>query len=123
MTLGVAQIEASPVPMAKIQEFAGRIAEKFRPVQIILFGSHARGQATADSDVDLLVVLRGSPRIAKAVQMRLALKHEFTMDLLVIGQSRLQQRLRLGDCFLRDILREGGVLYESADARVAAQGR
>jgi predicted nucleotidyltransferase len=34
-----------------------RIVAKFRPEQVILFGSHARGEAGSDSDVDLLVVM------------------------------------------------------------------
>ncbi len=35
---------------------ATKIAEQFHPEKIILFGSYARGEATEDSDVDLLVV-------------------------------------------------------------------
>jgi predicted nucleotidyltransferase len=40
-----------------IDRMVQRIVAKFRPQQVILFGSHARGDATADSDVDLLVVM------------------------------------------------------------------
>ena len=41
----------------KIDELVRCIAERFDPDQIILFGSHARGTARHDSDVDLLVVM------------------------------------------------------------------
>lgn len=49
--------------MAEIQNFASkhiqqmvdRIVTRFQPEKIILSGSHAGGQATPDSDVDLLV--------------------------------------------------------------------
>jgi predicted nucleotidyltransferase len=37
-----------------IHEMVRRIAVQFRPEKIILFGSHARGDARPDSDVDLL---------------------------------------------------------------------
>ena len=40
-----------------LPEIVERISRKFHPVQIILFGSWARGEAREDSDVDLLVVL------------------------------------------------------------------
>jgi hypothetical protein len=42
---------------AYIHRMVKRIVKKFHPQQIILFGSHARGEAGPDSDVDLLVVL------------------------------------------------------------------
>ena len=42
---------------AAIDRMVARIVRKFRPEQIILFGSQARGEAGPDSDVDLLVVM------------------------------------------------------------------
>ena len=47
-----------------IDEIVNRIVRGFRPEKIILFGSHARGTAGPDSDVDLLVVMNveGSKR-------------------------------------------------------------
>ena len=33
------------------------IAEYFKPQRVILFGSRARGEATRDSDIDLLVIV------------------------------------------------------------------
>ena len=59
------------MPLAKrdnkrrmIRKMVNRILEHFDPDRIILFGSHARGEAGPDSDVDLLVVMtvRGSKR-------------------------------------------------------------
>ncbi|HSN75706.1 MAG TPA: nucleotidyltransferase domain-containing protein [Anaerolineae bacterium] len=40
-----------------IADMTARIARDFDPLRIILFGSHARGDSTPDSDIDLLVVL------------------------------------------------------------------
>src|SRR5947209_17491732 len=51
-----------------------RIVRDFEPVKIILFGSHARGEARWDSDIDLLVVLLAAPDRHKTVgAIRLAL--------------------------------------------------
>ena len=47
-----------PIDRATIQAVAQLIAQKFDPEQIILFGSHARGNAGSHSDIDLLVVLK-----------------------------------------------------------------
>ena len=41
----------------QIQELARRVAERFSPEKIILFGSHATGRADSGSDVDLVVVM------------------------------------------------------------------
>jgi len=43
---------AAPPP-----ELLARVIDYFHPRRIILFGSRARGEATADSDIDLLVIL------------------------------------------------------------------
>src|SRR5258708_21749949 len=40
----------------EITEMVRKISERFAPDKIILFGSHARGDAKDDSDVDLLVL-------------------------------------------------------------------
>ncbi|MGD0093516.1 MAG: nucleotidyltransferase domain-containing protein, partial [Planctomycetota bacterium] len=40
--------------MREIRAFAKRVVAEFHPQRIVLFGSYARGAATADSDVDLL---------------------------------------------------------------------
>ena len=42
---------------AVIQKMVRRIVRKFKPDQVILFGSYATGRAGPDSDVDLLVVM------------------------------------------------------------------
>jgi predicted nucleotidyltransferase len=43
--------------LSDIQILADKIAREFHPEKIILFGSHARGHARPDSDVDLMVVM------------------------------------------------------------------
>lgn len=42
---------------ALIQDVTRRIVDNFHPEKIILFGSHARGDANQDSDLDLIVVM------------------------------------------------------------------
>lgn len=48
------------VPVNVLDEIVKRIVEVVHPQRIILFGSGARGKMGPDSDLDLLVVMRGS---------------------------------------------------------------
>ena len=101
----------------QIQKFADRVAAEFRPRKIILFGSYAYGRPTADSDVDLLVImpLRGSAN-EKAVEIDLRVRRSFPMDLLVRTPAKVRERVKLGDWFMREIMEKGEVLYEAARA-------
>jgi predicted nucleotidyltransferase len=103
-----------------IETLSQRIVEVFAPQRIILFGSHATGQAHAGSDVDLLVVLpyEGSP-VSMSVEILRALQPRVPVDVIVRTPEEMERRLALGDFFLREIMARGVVLYESADARVA----
>ena len=49
-----------PYTIEEIQRRVAPVAEKYRLAAVWLFGSYARGEATAESDVDLLVDLSGS---------------------------------------------------------------
>jgi len=106
-----------PVPMKTIRRIARHIARRFNPEQIILFGSHAYGKPTADSDVDLLVVMDTSKdemeamvEIAKSLPIL-----TFGVDVIVRSRRTLERRKRLGDWFLREVTEKGKVLYERTD--------
>ncbi|GAB4460741.1 MAG: nucleotidyltransferase domain-containing protein [Armatimonadaceae bacterium] len=111
--------EPLTVTRTEIQELAAQIADKFHPVQIVLFGSHAYGTPHCWSDVDLLVVLphTGKNR-QKSLEIRDAIHVSYPVDILVKTPDELRKRIALGDFFLRDIISKGEVLYESADARM-----
>jgi predicted nucleotidyltransferase len=96
-----------------IETMVRRLVERFDPDQIILFGSHARGTAGPDSDVDLLVVMpvSGSKR-ARQVEMRLAL-HDIPLpkDIIVVTPEEVVRRRDIVGTIIRPALREGRVLY------------
>jgi predicted nucleotidyltransferase len=96
-----------------IQAVANRIAQQFNPQKIILFGSHARGDSHAYSDVDLLVILDAwTAQEDPEVAVTLGVPHPFPMDILVKTSQQLAERLRMGDPFWREMLERGRVLYE-----------
>jgi predicted nucleotidyltransferase len=118
MTLVAPTIDARDrIPDEIIQELISRISSQFRPERIILFGSYAYGKPRPESDVDLLVVMDTPIReTQQALEIRQHVKPLFGVDILVYSPSRLEQRLKLGDWFLREITEKGRVVYESPDA-------
>ena len=100
----------------QIRKFSEAVAREFRPEKIILFGSYGYGQPTADSDVDLLVIMPFDRRKGrKSLEIRRAIPSGFPLDLIVRTPEFIAQRLAWGDCFTQEILSKGKVLYEAAD--------
>lgn len=98
----------------RIEEMVRRIVDRFHPEKVILFGSHARGTAAADSDADLLVVMRvqGSRR-RQATEIDLALAGiRLPADVIVITPEDLERDGSRPGTVIHPALREGQVLYE-----------
>lgn len=114
--LAAATVTATP---EGILSLVIRIVETCRPRRIVLFGSYAYGHPTADSDVDLLIEM---PHEGKgwhtASAIRREVKAEFPVDYLVRSSEELAQRIAFGDCFLKEIVTKGKVLYVAPDAAV-----
>jgi predicted nucleotidyltransferase len=103
------------IPQAAIDDVVRQIVEKFHPQKIILFGSYARGNFRPESDVDMLVVMETLLKpVRQEIEISRHLDYEFGLDLLVYTPSVLKERLALGDSFLREIIRDGKTVYESA---------
>ena len=104
------------VAINKIKELGRQIGEQFNAEKVILFGSHAQGNITADSDVDLLVIRPFKGRsVDKSVEIRMKLRPQFPVDILIRTPEKVRQRIKMGDYFMREILEKGKVLYETDD--------
>ena len=103
-----------PITDAKIRRAARKIVDAVHPEKIILFGSFAYGKPTLDSDVDLLVIMESQLRPhARAIQISEILDpRPFPVDIIVRTPAEIDERLRIGDCFIREIVNKGKVLYE-----------
>jgi len=97
-----------------IQTMVERIVERFRPLRVILFGSHARGAAVEESDVDLLVVLHEvSDKRRTTVEIRRVLGDlPVAKDIVVTTPDEILLRGDLIGGVLRPALCEGKTLYE-----------
>ena len=101
------------VKRQNIKAFVKKMAAQFHPQRVILFGSYAYGKPTADSDVDLLVVMphEGHPAV-QAAEIRNRVRAGFPMDLVVRSPQEIQRRLAMGDFFISEIMERGQPLYE-----------
>jgi predicted nucleotidyltransferase len=113
------------IPLAAIRRFALRIADRFHPEKIILFGSYAYGRPHNESDVDLLVIMPTRNAIDQAIRIDLAFEWPFALDVHVRTPYQIKQGLKEGDCdwFLREVMEKGKVLYAAPHGAVGEQGR
>jgi len=87
-----------------------------QPLKVILFGSHARGEADDHSDVDLLIIEPTvSNRYEKMIGLNRALKGMLMpVDLLVISEQEFEARSRIPGTVEHAACKEGRVLYAAA---------
>ncbi len=115
MTTAAAQPIWAVTP-EKLREAVRRLVEAAHPRQIILFGSHARGDATPDSDVDLMLLQdEVKDPAAESVRLRRVLKGLImAVDLLPVSRAEFDYwRDTPGNIFF-EAATEGKVLYEAA---------
>lgn len=105
------------VSMNRIRRLSESIVREFHPERIVLFGSYAHGASTADSDVDLLVVMPFSGKaVRKALEIVSKVNPKFPVDLIVRTPEQVRERINNNDWFMRDVFERGRVLYEADHA-------
>ncbi len=79
---------------------------------VILFGSHARGDPTGDSDVDFLVIEPVvEDRLKEWERLRRALKDfPAPVDIVVLDEQRAERRAKVPGTMVHHALRDGRVL-------------
>jgi predicted nucleotidyltransferase len=103
----------SPEFAAEIRDITVQLIEKYAPERITLFGCAARGDATADSDADFLIIKRHCPHLGadRIREVQRLIDRNIPADLLAYRPEEFEQRLAMGDPFLTAIVREGKVLH------------
>ena len=97
-----------------------RIVQNFDPVQIILFGSHARGEAHQHSDIDLLVVFsKCADKREAAIEIRRALQDmPVPKDIIVSTPEELERKRDWIGSVFRYAQQEGVILYDSSQSKL-----
>lgn len=100
-----------------LHEATRRLVAGFSPTRIILFGSQARGTATENSDVDLLVVC---PVIGKRRDMMVAMDRALNglgiaRDVIILTPEEFERDCHIPGTVARPAWLEGKVLYDQAE--------
>jgi predicted nucleotidyltransferase len=98
-----------------LREVVRRIRAAAEPQQVILFGSRARGEGQADSDLDLLIVMDTDlPRHKRSLPFYRALTGlGLAKDIVVYTPSEIEDWKTASCSLVATALREGRVLYEN----------
>lgn len=98
----------------QLEEITQTIVKRFNPVRVVLFGSHARGQESEDSDLDLFVEMetdRRPPERAIEVGAVFGLR-SWPLDVVVYTPAEVERLRNVRGTLLSTIEAEGEVLYE-----------
>ncbi len=97
----------------EIKHVATRIGIEANAERVILFGSHARGEAGKNSDVDLMIIAESDlPRFKRSRKLyKLFRPYPFSMDLLVYTPLEVEKGKKSNLSFVSTVLREGETLY------------
>lgn len=108
----------SPLPPGLVPALRAGLARLYgeRLARAVLFGSYARGEATPESDLDVLVVLRGEvDRAAEAWRLSELTLELYAFDLSVSFVVMEEETFLRGDWpLLTNVRREGIELAEVA---------
>jgi CRISPR-associated endonuclease Cas3-HD len=92
----------------QIRLLAKKIKEIFNPQKIILFGSYAYGIPKKGSDIDLLVIMDTDiPVRQQAFFIRKELRSSIPIDIIVRTPAQIEERIRMGDFFIKQIIQKG----------------
>ncbi len=103
-------------PAEWVPEVVDAIVRAFDPIEVVLFGSIARGDAGPDSDIDLLVVL---PRVEHRIEAAMAIRDAIAelpppIDIVPTDPGEIERRRAVPSSVIHTALSEGRVVYERA---------
>lgn len=96
---------------SRLIDISRRLKEQYGAQVVILYGSHARGEANEDSNTDLLVVAPTTEdffrRMATAQRLIRDLRHGIAVSPVVLTSEAFAARKAANDPFVETILQEG----------------
>ena len=93
------------------KRYAQRVAREYKPSAIVLYGSHAKGNAHEDSDIDIAVIFDGFTGDWLKTSSRL---WHLTEDISFYIEPVLLDSTKDKSGFVADIFKTGQVIYRAA---------
>jgi len=102
------------IEISKIYDIVNRIAAKFNPDKIILFGSYAAGTPNKDSDIDLLIIQDTDlpPHRRSFDIQKLLIGSMVPLDILVYTNQEFEHEQTVRNSFLSNAIKTSKILYE-----------
>jgi DNA polymerase sigma len=102
------------IPPGLLETVVERLKAEFQPEEIYLFGSHAWGTPTDDSDVDLMVIVPSSDerdikRMQRAHRCLRGLR--MSKDVLVPTRAQVDRYKHLRASLFHQVLNQGRKIY------------
>ena len=97
-----------------IDDVTRRIVKAVAPEKIILFGSHAYGKPSKDSDLDILVIMKSNlPRYKRSVPIYRALTGILIpKDIIVYTPQEVEEWDDVPQAFVTTVVTRGKTIYE-----------
>ncbi len=98
--------------LERIDDIKNQLIERYKPEKIILFGSSAWGGEDIN-DIDIFIIKRDVPYYGadRIIELYRMMDIDAPVDFIVYTPEEAQERLSLGDPFIKKIYKEGTVLY------------
>lgn len=100
----------SAVKIKELEEVAkitNQIIQKYNPLDIIVFGSYAKGLVTFKSDLDICVIIDTDDRKKLAREMLLELEYDIDLDIVVYTPDKWEKYKEDESTFANVIKRTG----------------
>jgi predicted nucleotidyltransferase len=98
---------------SEIQYIVKQIIQKYNPLKVILFGSAVREDYDNINDLDFLIIKEDVPPygLDRMRELDELIDRNIAVDMLVYRPEEFEHRIKLGDPFIKSIIKEGCVLY------------
>jgi len=97
--------------VSTVERYAERVAHEYSPSAIVLYGSHAKGNAREDSDIDVAIVFDGFTGDWLKTSSRL---WYLTEDISYDIEPVLLDSTKDASGFVADVFKTGRVIYRAA---------